>query len=124
MNKQQMEIANLNRAYKLNNYLFFFLVGAILNITVVVSNGNAMPVFYSIEETVQNLPKDYIAFTDTDEVRYPYLSDYFKVGTNNRALKFSVGDLIMAVSFIMAVGILIQGIIIQRRYKHGVIRIK
>ena len=100
-----LEIKRLRRSVLINNLLFVFLVGAILNISVIIHNEGRMPVYYEVGDYVPYLDEDvYFSFTNFDEVNYGFLSDVFEVWI----IKFSIGDFIMFISGGLVVGILIH----------------
>jgi len=76
----------------INGLILISVLGALMNIGVMMSNDSKMPVYFkNIDDTPQNLHEQYVAFDDFNEVRNPYLSDIFQI----KYLRFSVGDVLM-----------------------------
>jgi len=106
------EIKRINRKILIQDLFLIFLLGAILNISVMVFNENKMPVYSKQDVSV---PEHYVLFSDFEEVNYPYLSDIFKI----KGLRFSVGDVLM---FSMVTSIIFLTIInIYQGRKNGII---
>ena len=70
-----IKIEKLERRILINDIVLIILLGAIFNISVMVTNDSKMPVYFYENEYIPNLPDDYIAFNEIDEVNNPYLSD-------------------------------------------------
>lgn len=98
--KNKPTYKDIERSILFNNIYLIFLIGAILNLGVIINNNSLMPVFSYSE--IDNLPEGYIVFDDFNEVNYPLLSDIFGI---EGIIKYSIGDFLMFTSF-MAFSIL------------------
>jgi len=95
-------IERLERKLLINNLIFIIMMGAFLNIGVVMNNNLKMPVYYNnIDEAPQNLDKNYIAFDNFENVKYPYFSDIFKI----KNLWFSIGDTLIVAGFLLVISL-------------------
>jgi len=109
------EIKSLKRQIRINNLMLIFLLGVILNLSVIVFNESRMPVFFNVDEEVPNIDNTYLVFSDYEDVNYALLSDIFKVWK----LRFSIGDVLIFGSMISIMFVFINGKIKGR--KDGII---
>lgn len=93
MKSIEKKLLNLEAVVISSLLLLFCLTGAFMNITVITTNDGKMPFHQDINYSSQS----HFSYQNFDEIRYPYISDILRIGDNF----FSVGDLIMSLSFIL-----------------------
>ena len=92
------EIIKLKRRVFLNDVVIFIFLGIMLNLLVITFNNGRMPVYDPNNELTIDT-STYVKFAEFNQVKYPYLSDVFKIRFNKYILFFSIGDLIYTLCF-------------------------
>lgn len=87
-------------------FMMVCLVGAILNISVISTNGGRMPVLW--EENYSSL--EHFSYQNKNEVRQWFLSDIIDFG----GFIFSIGD------FLMIIGLLLSTITLMLRLRYSI----
>jgi len=103
-----MNYKKINRRILIQDLFLIFLLGAMMNISVMVFNENKMPAYSKQEISV---PDNYVLYSDFEEVNYPYLSDVFHI----KRLFFSFGDVLMFGTFVSIIFLAIINIVQGRK---------
>ena len=108
----------LKRRMLIQDLLLLVLLGAMLNMSVIVFNDGKMPVFMKATESIpQGLEDSYLVIEDKEDINYYYLGDILYI----KSLKFSIGDVLMVFGIFGILIMLTQGIFIKlkRRINNG-----
>jgi len=110
------DISRLRKEVLINNIFLIIMLGALLNLCVVLNNEMKMPIYF---ESEKEIPKDinnlYKPYENKSEVNFPFLSDKFQI-------KFSMGDVLFIGGMITLSIVILHSFIfkIKRRYKNGI----
>jgi hypothetical protein len=91
-------------------YLLIIILGFLSNYAALSLNDGRMPVQtnYYIDDST------HFSFQDQDEIKLYYLSDIFPIKTKNYTLTISIGDILLALGYLM----FLMGLIKLVIYKH------
>ena len=103
-------IKQLERRILINDLLILVFLGIILNISVIIFNGNRMPILAYEEMSV---PDDYIRFSEFNQVNYGWLGDVFHI----KSLYFSIGDVLVFGGILVIILIFIHNLYLNFKEK-------
>ena len=123
----EKRIKFLEKELLINNLFLIFILGCLLNMGVMMANDLKMPAYFPKGDFIPPFDNSvYIPFTNFNDIKYPYLSDVFKIKISSYTLRFSIGDILMFWSIILILIISTKYLFIylnERRLKNGIYRI-
>jgi len=91
-------LKKINLLFKFNLLISIIILGALFNVFVVATNDGRMPVYSLSQDT-----DTHFGFQEREEINNWFLSDIFRLPIKNPSIFFSIGDVIMILSYFVLI---------------------